>query len=74
MRNARGKITGWFWGGLAAWVIGGLLAFGAAMGWTTSEGAGTIGALGVVAGFPAMLVGVIGQGVRLGVNAANEDG
>lgn len=63
----------WFWLGLVGWLFGGLLLLAATIGGDPSlEGLAMAGLI-FVAGQSAMLVGVIGQGVRLGVNAANED-
>lgn len=71
--SALGKIAGWFWAGVAGVVAGGLVVLAGI--WANAASADWIfiGSLVTLAGWSAMLVGVIGKGVQLGVRAANDD-
>jgi hypothetical protein len=70
--SAQGKIAAWFWGGVAG-VIAGLLAMLLVWWEGYSEDTFIVAVALALAGWSAMLVGVIGKGVQLGVRAANDE-
>jgi hypothetical protein len=70
--NARSKLATWFWSGVGGWVLGaGIALTGLMLDYNEDRIAG--GIVLAMAGWSAMLVGIVGKGVELGVRAANED-
>lgn len=70
--SARGKVAAWFWAGVGGWVASGLAAL--LVLWEGySEDTLAIAVLLALAGWSAMLVGIVGKGVELGVRAANDE-
>lgn len=72
--SATTRIARWFWAGIAGWLIGGLFALaGVVGGGNPDNGVTWFGLAMVIGGWSAMLVGIIGKGVELGVRAANDE-
>lgn len=70
--SARGKIDAWFWTGVGGLVVAALAVL--LVLWEGySEDTFIVGIALAVGSCAAMLVGVIGKGVELGVRAANDE-
>lgn len=71
--SVRSKIAAWFWAGVAGWVLGALVVLAAFWENAGDEDWLAAGALLVLGGWSATMVGVIAKGVELGVRAANDE-